>query len=164
MCFPRFTNCCSSRTIMPFYPSKFAVSCLLVVASSFLTSCGGQSSEDVKNIEQTTDNLRAISDAYKAATNKLGRPPADPQEITKFLPSGVDANKVFKSPNDGESFVIFWGTDIRNAPVQGTKPLIVGYEKNGKDGSRMVFTTMGVVTMNDEQFASGFFPPGHQPN
>ena len=55
--------------------------------------------------------------------------------------------------------MILWGTDQRTG--MDVKPLVIGYEKNGKGGMRMVFTAMGVMTMTNG-ICRGPLPSGPQ--
>ncbi len=110
----------------------------------------------------SAENLNKIAEAYRAATEKTGKPPQSQADLKPYLPAGADVNKLFTSPNDNEPFVIIWGTDPRTG--MDLKPKVVGYEKKGVDGKRFVFTVMGVSMMTDEDFAQANFPPGHKPS
>ena len=123
--------------------------------------CGGRSVTEVKAQGEAGENLNVIAKAYVAATEKNNRPPASVEELKPFLPPGVDQDSLFRSPRDGEPFVIIWGADPRTG--MDLKPLVIGYEKQGSGGDRFVFTAMGVMQMAGDDFAQAKFPPGHQP-
>lgn len=105
--------------------------------------------------------LTSLSKAYLKATQGLNRPPKSPDELAKFLDPGVSVESLLKSPADGQPYVILWGTDARTG--MELKPLVVGYEAQGKNGNRFVFTAMGVMFMSNEDFKTANFPPGHKP-
>ncbi len=107
-------------------------------------------------------NLRKVAAAYNAAVAQLGRPPGSEAELRPFLSKEGDPDALLRSPNDGQPYVILYGTDPRKGKT--LQPLIIGYEKTGRGGRRFVFTAMNVVEMVDEDFKKGNFPPGHQPN
>jgi hypothetical protein len=138
-------------------------SCYVLVAlvSACLVSCAGRSEEQDKELESEVNNLNSIQSAYIAHTEKTRRLPQQPEDLSKFFPQDVDATKVFTSTRDGEKYVIAWGTDHRK--VSGDKPLVIGYEKKGKDGVRMVWTGYGVLEMNDEEFRKADFAAGIKP-
>lgn len=129
---------------------------LLLTAGLGLAGCQG-SKPDVR--PANAEGLKTVSNAYLQATTKLNRAPKSLDELKPYLPSGTDPNGLLTSPNDGEPYVILWGTDPRAG--MDLKPLVIGYEKNGKGGSRFVFTAMGVMQMTDADFKEARFPPGH---
>jgi hypothetical protein len=114
-----------------------------------------------KTAGQVGENLTALANAYRQATEKNKRPPQGPDELKPFLPAGANPDTVLKSVRDDQPFVILWGTDPRTG--LDLKPLVIGYEKQGKGGNRMVFTAMGVMTMDEKSFAEANFPKGHKP-
>ena len=105
--------------------------------------------------------LRELSVAYLQATQNLNRAPKDADELVPFLAPGKDVHSLLVSPADGEPYVILWGTDPRQDV--SVKPLVIGYEKQGRRGARMVFTAMGVVLMTERGFLAARFPDGHKP-
>lgn len=107
------------------------------------------------------ENLTTLANAYIRATDKNGKPPKGPEDIKPFFPQGTDLEKAFRSARDGEPFVIIWGTNPREG--MDLKPMVIGYEKNGAAGTRMVFTAMGVMTMTHASFREARFPAGHSP-
>lgn len=135
---------------------------LVALVSACLVSCGGgRSKEESKEIESEVNNLNAIQAAYIAHTEKTRRLPQQPEDLTKFFPKDLDATKIFTSTRDGQKYVIGWGTDHRK--VSGDKPLVIGYEKKGKNGVRMVWTGFGVMEMSDEEFSKADFANGIKP-
>ena len=121
--------------------------------------CAARKSDKVEG--QVGENLSTIANAYQQATVKNNRPPSGPDELKPFLPANQDSDTLFRSIRDHEPFVIIWGTDPRAG--MDLKPLVIGYEKQGQGGTRMVFTAMGVMTMEDHGFAAARFPAGHKP-
>lgn len=107
------------------------------------------------------ENLSVLANAYQQATEKNNQPPQSAEDLKPFLPADADPNKLLVSVRDGQPFVIVWGADPRTG--MDLKPMVIGYEKNGKGGTRMVYTAMGVMTMADADFAEANFPPGHKP-
>ena len=93
------------------------------------------------------DNLRRVAAAYLRAANRKGRPPSGPADLKPFLP-GEDVERLLVSANDGQPYVILWGTDPRPGRG-GASPHVIGYEKVSRKGSRLVFLDMGVVSMTD---------------
>ena len=83
------------------------LACLLA-----LVALAGCSSGDGVQ-EGDAENLRKISVAYTRATDKLGRPPRDAADLKPFLAKDEDLENLFRSPNDGQPYVILWGTDPR---------------------------------------------------
>jgi hypothetical protein len=133
---------------------------LLVVAIPMLSGCARE--RKIDPVEgQVGESLMIVANAYLQATEKNKRPPKGPEELKPFLPADKPADSLLRSVRDGEPFVILWGTDPREG--MDVKPLVIGYEQKGKDGTRMVFTAMGVMTMDEAGFAAARFPPGHKP-
>ena len=110
---------------------------------------------------RSQEALRTIAAAYNACIAKRGKPPAGPDEIVPFLPKDTSPNDALRSPQDDQPFVIIWGTDPRKG--MDVNPLVIGYEAQGKNGRRMVFTAMGVFSMTDSRFKEARFPEGHTP-
>src|SRR5262249_48330528 len=97
-------------------------------------------------------NLSTIGRAYYAATEKMGHPPANEEQLRPFLRALGDPAEILRSPRDGEPYVIVYGFDTRK-PFDMPPP-IWGYERQGADGQRYVITVMGVNLMTDEEFAT----------
>ncbi len=125
-----------------------------------LASCGCTRTED-KSAGEVQENLTTLAKAYTQATQQNNRAPTGIADLKPFLPKDVPDEKLLNSARDGQPFVILWGTDPRTG--MDLKPLVIGYEKSGVGGRRMVFTAMGVMTMTDADFAEARFPPGHKP-
>ena len=85
---------------------------------------------------------------------------ADGEELISFA-NGQVSDSDFLSKNDGEEFVFVWGTELNR---RSATPVVIGYESAGKDGKRMVFTTMGTMTLSQEEFSASEFPAGHSPD
>lgn len=125
--------------------------------AAFLLGC----SSGVTVQPQDMANIRKIATAYLKATEKTGRPPKNKQDLLPYLQDEADVEGLFKSPNDGEFFVIIWGADPRAG--RDVSPTVIAYEKVGKGGKRFVFTAMGVMQMADDDFTKANFPKGHKP-
>jgi hypothetical protein len=100
--------------------------------------------------QEDTGNLSTIGLAYNRATDKLGRPPKDLEELKPHLKDLGDPDAVLRSPHDGLLYVILFGRDIRN--VHEMPPPIIAYEQQGASGMRYVLTTMGIRPMTDAEF------------
>jgi hypothetical protein len=136
--------------------------CIVVaLVSVCLVSCGGRSEEQNNELAAEVGHLNAIQSAYIAHTETTRKLPQRPEDLLKFFPKDVDATKIFTSTRDGQKYVIAWGTDHRS--VSGDKPLVIGYEKKGEGGVRMVWTGFGVLEMSDEEFSGANFAAGIQP-
>lgn len=107
------------------------------------------------------DQLDAILRAYMAYTTKKDSPPTSAEDITEFFEDGVDTTKVFQSSRDNQPYVVHWGIDPRKQ--SGPRPLVLGYEQQGKNENRLVMTAFGVMEMNRAQFSAAKFPDGKRP-
>lgn len=114
-------------------------------------------------VAQTQDpgTLNELSKIYLAATVGLDRAPTSPQELQPYLPPGKSVDELLTSSNDRQPYVVAWGADPRTG--MDLKPLVIAYEKQGSNGSRFVFTAMGVMLMSNEDFKEARFPAGHTP-
>jgi hypothetical protein len=98
-----------------------------------------------------SENLSKIEWAYDRALQKLGRPPADAEQLKPFLKEYGDPEQILRSPRDGEPYVVIYGAQIRKA--SGMPPPVWAYEKVGSGGKRWVMTVMGKLLMTDAEFA-----------
>jgi hypothetical protein len=129
-----------------------AIVCLVAV-----TGCG-----DAARVQTGTgEKLEQLSAVYRAATEKLRRPPANAEELKPFLKPGQALETLLTSPNDKQPHVVIWGADVRTG--MELKPLVIAYEKEGSGGNRFVMTAMGVFLMGPEDFKEANFPSGHKP-
>lgn len=110
---------------------------------------------------QDPGTLNELSRVYLAATVGLDRAPTSPQELQPYLPPGKTVDELLTSSNDRQPYVVAWGADPRSG--MDLKPLVIAYEKQGSNGSRFVFTAMGVMLMSNEDFKEARFPAGHTP-
>jgi len=110
------------------------------------------------------DNLLRIARAYQQATVALNRGPKNRDELRAYLGEVEDLDRLFRSPHDGQDFVIIWEVDFRTIPLKaGELPQVIAYERQGKDGRRDVFTAAGVIQMSEDVFRRAPFPLGHRP-
>lgn len=128
-----------------------------------LAGCGGDDkSEEEQDVDgKSSENLRAIESAYRAASTKLRRAPRSKRDLEKHFPEGTDKASVYRSPRDKKDYVIVWGTDLK--PLMTKGPVVIGYEKDGRNGMRYTFTSMGFMPMSDDEFSKAEFPKGHKP-
>jgi hypothetical protein len=102
-----------------------------------------------------SENITAIRKAYVAATNRLGHPPKNLDELRPSLDAEGNADDLLISPNDGLPYVIVYGAD--------PKKHVMAYEAKGVDGVRMVVDRGQLPRRaTKEQFDSLSFPPGHK--
>jgi hypothetical protein len=109
--------------------------------------------------ESSGERLHKIGLAINEATARLGRPPANLEELRPYVGEHGDPDRLVVSPLDGQPFVILWGTDVRSVGY-GT---VLGYERSGTGGRRFVLTASTVLQMTDEELNRADFPAGHQP-
>jgi hypothetical protein len=124
----------------------------LALAALTLGGCsggsGGAPSKD-------TENLTSIRKAYLAATNRLGRPPKNLDELKPSLNAEGNADELLVSPNDGLPYVIVFGADPRKH--------VIAYEQKGVDGVRLVVDqTRFPLRYEKDQFDMLSFPPGYK--
>ena len=105
--------------------------------------------------------LNAIYQAYVKFTEAQSEPPSSADDLKELLTkANQDPEKVFVSASDGEPFIVHWGAQALSPnPI----PTVIAYEANGKNGQRMVMTTMGVMAMHDKEFLNSDFPKGFSP-
>jgi hypothetical protein len=128
-----------------------------VVVLAAITGCG-----DAPRVQKGTgEKLEQFSAVYRAATEKLRRPPASADELKPYLSPGQSLDALLTSPNDNQPHVVIWGADVRAG--MELKPLVIAYEKEGSGGNRFVMTAMGVFLMGPEDFKEANFPTGHKP-
>ena len=102
-----------------------------------------------------TENLTSVRKAYVAATNRLGRPPKNLEELRPSLMAEGNADELLVSPNDGLPYIIVFGADPRKH--------VIAYEQKGVDGVRMVVDqTLLPKRIEYERFDILTFPPGYK--
>jgi hypothetical protein len=102
-----------------------------------------------------TENLTSIRKAYVAATNRLGRPPKNLEELRPSLNDEGKFDELLVSPNDGLPYVIVFGADPRKH--------VIAYEQKGVDGVRMaVDQTQLPQRYEKDRFDMLTFPPGYK--
>ena len=134
-------------------PSGLALAALLLAGCS-----GGGPKPPAPDV--SADNLTAIANAYILYASEKKTPPKSAEDLKAAVPQ-ITQTDFLTSSRDGQPFVILWGADP--SAGMGEQPLVIGYEKEGKDGFRFVATAMGVMMMDDEGFAQANFPAGHTP-
>ena len=126
-----------------------------------LAGCSAEVPESVQQEGDVSENMRLLETAYREASSENNRPPKDQDELAAFLPEGAQLSDLLTSPQDGQPITIIYDVDLQASLTMG--PVVIAYEKQGRDGSRMVLTTMGVMAMSDEEFAGATFPKNHTP-
>jgi hypothetical protein len=115
----------------------------------------GCSRGSVGTPSKDTENLTSIRKAYMAATNRLGRPPKNLDELKPSLSAEGNADELLISPNDGLPYIIVFGADPRK--------YVMAYEQKGVDGVRMVIDhTPLPKRIENERFDILTFPPGYK--
>lgn len=102
--------------------------------------------------EEEIQNLGKIQAAYDRATEKLGHPPQNTEQLIPFLKEYGDPQTILRSPHDGLPYVILWGKNLRKAAFATMPPPIIAYEQQGVNGKRYVLTVMGIMPMTDSEF------------
>jgi hypothetical protein len=117
---------------------------------------------DSTELSPTGQHLEKVGDAYLRATLRLGRPPANLEELKSGFPPNVKAEEILRSPGDGENFEIIWGVELRQLKARGSDVPIIAYEKNGKDGRRHVLRGRNeVLLMTPGQLKAAKVPSGY---
>jgi len=130
----------------------------LLFGLSLFVVCGCSSPKVVETqLPIAQERLLKLGQAYGQYCTQHKKPPAKPADLKAIL-GDADA---FISPDDGQPFHICWGIDFGKP---ANPPLVVAYEKNGRDGRRYVLTTArNVLHMVEPEFRTANFPPGHHP-
>lgn len=132
-----------------------------------VVGCRSSSNPVAVHNEKSADNLRQIGAAYSTASFQLKRPPSNVEELKDIMKKSGNADPAatLRSPDDNENYVIVWNVNFMEiAKSRGNVDVIVAYELKGKNGKRNVLKLPAqVLAMNDEQFRTAAFPPGHTP-
>ena len=142
--------------------STYLNSLFVILSFAFCIICCGCSSGPVADETQgdSFNQLSTIQQCYFEYSRANGKPPESKEDLAKLLEkNGQDVSTVFVSKRNNQEFVIIWNTPPKeDGPLQ-----VIGYESTSIDNQRMVMTSMGTMTMSDEDFDSANFPPGHLP-
>ena len=101
--------------------------------------------------------LSEIGAAYLQYRDSSRKPPESQENLIPIL---GDSHS-YQSVRDGTDLIILWGTEV---PKDSGEPIVIGYESTSTNRSRLVLTSMGTMTMNEDEFRSAKFPAGHVPN
>jgi hypothetical protein len=129
-----------------------------------LAGCG--SSTHVVPLTPAEKALTSVTMAYKEAHAKLGHAPKNADELKPFLKEFGKPEELLVSPNDGQPYVVVWGTDPNGGPI-GYKGMwhILAYEQKGTGGRRAVCDVRGrPMTVPDDDFAKLKFVGRHKPS
>jgi hypothetical protein len=124
---------------------------LLAAVLSMGCSGGGTAGDSVGQME----SLAAIRNAYVAATNRLGHPPNNLEELKPSLAELGNVDTLLVSPNDKLPYVIVFGAD----PAKH----VIAFEQQGTDGLRMVvYRRQPPKGLTREQLEQLEFPVGYK--
>jgi hypothetical protein len=129
----------------------WGIACLVLAIS------GGCSKSAVKEVPLTYQHLKLLSRAYILATDDLGHPPTNRDELFPYVKKQGDPEKILRSSDDNEEFVILYGVDYHTQP-----PPVTIYEKKGNGGKRHVVRVRDIYQMSGEDFKKAPFPEGHK--
>jgi hypothetical protein len=111
-------------------------------------------------IPPTVESLRAVRDSYFGARRALNRPPRSKEELLPHLKKYGDPADLLRSPDDGEEFVIVYGTEpLANDSINN----VWAYERHGKGGGRWSIRGRNVQRIANDEFIKASFPPNHKP-
>ena len=137
-------------------PRALSLRCCLAIAGLFASlltfGCGSKGPAIAKD---DIDRLNKIFSAYKEASDKLGHPPKNMDEFRGFIEKQGDPKVILRSPHDGEPYAIVWNCNLRQS-IESLPPPLVAYEQKGADGQRHILTTMGLMTIGEEEFTSHY--------
>jgi hypothetical protein len=82
-------------------------------------------------VDNSMANLLAIHTAYTDFVADSGKPPRTQKDLEWAFPehSREALDELFRSPHDGQPYVIVWGIMLR--PPQPAPPVVLAYEKDG---------------------------------
>jgi hypothetical protein len=148
----------------------------MVIVGLPVAICGlGCGAESVPSVTPSSGHLIMIGLAYIKATETLNHAPRNKDELVPFLKREpdpddpdkpvpeIDLDDLFRSPTDRQDYVIHWGLDYREYGGPPRKLPVLAYEKEGKDGKRVVLQVRYAHTVTEEQLANLPFPPGFPP-
>jgi hypothetical protein len=135
---------------------------VLIAAAS---GCGPGEVHAQRETDPAKERLLAVMRAYGLFSTFEHGPPDSANDLRPILAKDGQTDDVFVSPRDGQPFVVCWGFDLSAPKPPGSPPLVLAYEKTGKDGQRYVLTTFRQVELvSDEDFRKREFPPGFKPS
>ncbi len=123
-----------------------------------LLTIGCRSPDGMNNASPDDSRIKELTTTYAMYMNlKGGRPPANEADFKAFISESGDAplksagvgtvEELFVSPRDNELYVIAYGSEAAKRISQGGAVI---YERNGKDGRRLVGNRGGFVDELDE--------------
>ncbi|GIW82369.1 MAG: hypothetical protein KatS3mg105_4176 [Gemmatales bacterium] len=144
----------------------------VILQAALLMLVVGCASNSIEKPSEAEQRLRKLHELYESAEAKLGRPPKSQEELLRTIPNVSE--EIFVSPNDQQAFVVVWGTSCTPMGYEvmaGSKPPtandpapILAYERSASNGKRAVVYLFGETKQLDEKnFRSAWFPPGHTP-
>ena len=143
------------------------ITILAISHLALIVGCGGSSTPmqvDVP-LDSAHEKLMKIGAAYVRYSTSNRKPPQAWKDLQPILAETENADQPWRSPRDGEPFVICWDVDLSKPPAWAKSTPVLAYEAKGADGHRWVLTTVrSVELMSDEEFRAASFPPGRQPS
>jgi len=121
------------------------------LAVVFVVGCAPDPVE-VEHAGEGYVNLMAIESAYRQYSASKRKPPAGVNDLKPF----GTTDDSFLSLRDGKPFKIYWGTSLDETDFDN--PTIIAHEVDGKNGKRLVLSTVGVMMLTEEEFAAARFP------
>jgi hypothetical protein len=135
----------------------------LTTALSLFAACMGgcsRQAEVTSTVPPAVQHLGAVRDGFFEARRALDRPPRSKDEIVKYVEKFGDPAQMFRSPDDGEDFVVIYGIDPLAMDAMNC---IWAYERHGNGSGRYVLRGRHVRRITDDEFRKQTFPPGHKP-
>jgi hypothetical protein len=129
-------------------------------------ACG--KTTDMVPFSQAEKNLSFVAAAYTDAFSRLGHSPKNADELKPFLKTFGNPEELLVSPNDGQAYVVVWGTPDptqgRPTSYKGMFP-ILAYERTGTNGMRAITDIRGrPMLVPAAEFRSLTFVGGHTPS
>ena len=127
-------------------------------------SCSSSPVFIVKPLDPAHAKLLNIGIAYWRFCTEQKRAPKGPADLEPLLAQLGKTGDPWRSPRDGQPFVVCWGVDLNKRLSWAKSTPVLGYEKEGAGGSRYVLTAIrSVELLSDKEFHEGSFPPGYDP-
>jgi hypothetical protein len=136
--------------------------CLAALAAA---GCGSPEVQPLSEDEMVAvRHLQKIGAAYNRAYQAKRKPPTSANDLKPYLKPEPGAPDPLVSPRDGQPVVIVPGIAMDVRPASDDEQMIVAYERNGVNGSRMTVDVRGtIVTYTADDFAKLKFAGGHRP-
>jgi hypothetical protein len=136
--------------------------CLVALAAA---GCGQPEVKPLSEDEMVAvRHFQKIGAAYNRAYAAKRKPPTSANDLKPFLKQEPGEPDPLVSPRDGQPVVIVPGIAPDVRPASDLEQMIVAYERQGVNGTRLMVDARGMVhTVTDKEFAEIKFAGGHQP-